>query len=86
MNDDLTVSKSAASSDLATFLHDRRYAKYGRLVFAVLGAIPWIGGLISVAVIFLGIGSVVASRAAGLVKGKDGGTPVSGDPYRTIST
>jgi hypothetical protein len=33
--------------DLAEFLHSRRYAKYIRFVFAALGSIPWIGGLIA---------------------------------------
>ena len=33
--------------DLTEFLHGRRYAKYIRFVFAALGSIPWIGGLIA---------------------------------------
>ncbi|HJP92273.1 MAG TPA: hypothetical protein VJ875_09980 [Pyrinomonadaceae bacterium] len=32
---------------LAGFLRSRRYAKYMRFVFAALGSIPWVGGLIS---------------------------------------
>lgn len=32
---------------VADFLRSRRYAKYMRFVFAVLGSIPWVGGLIS---------------------------------------
>ena len=32
---------------LADFLRSRRYAKYMRFVFAALGSIPWVGGLIS---------------------------------------
>lgn len=33
--------------DLTEFLQSRRYAKYIRFVFAALGSIPWIGGLIA---------------------------------------
>lgn len=36
-----------AGDDLAHFLHARRHAKYVRFVFAVLGAIPWIGALLA---------------------------------------
>jgi hypothetical protein len=32
---------------LADFLRSRRYAKYMRFVFAAVGSIPWVGGLIS---------------------------------------
>src|SRR5690348_3001342 len=33
--------------DLASFLRSRRYAKYIRFVFAAVGSIPWVGGLIA---------------------------------------
>ena len=36
-----------AGKNLADFLRNRRYAKYIRFVFAALGSIPWIGGLIA---------------------------------------
>lgn len=58
----------------------------GCALFLVLGSLPWIGGLVTFAVVFLGIGTVVATRAAGLVRGKNGHSPSSGDPYRTIAT
>lgn len=49
MTDQTELSKPSASIELASFLHDRRYAKYGRFVFAVLGAIPWVGALLGAA-------------------------------------
>lgn len=58
----------------------------GCALFLVLGSLPWIGGIVTFAVVFLGIGTVVATRAAGLIRGKNGNTPSSGDPYRTIAT
>ncbi len=33
--------------ELTEFLHGRRYAKFARFVFAVLGSIPWVGGFIA---------------------------------------
>lgn len=36
-----------AGASLADFLRSRRYAKFVRFVFAALGSIPWIGGLIA---------------------------------------
>lgn len=36
-----------AGKDLADFLRSRRYAKFIRFVFAAMGSIPWIGGLIA---------------------------------------
>lgn len=38
---------TGAQDDLADFLHGRRYAKFARFVFAVLGSIPWVGGFIA---------------------------------------
>jgi hypothetical protein len=58
----------------------------GCAMFLVLGSLPWIGGLVTFAVIFLGIGSVVASRGAGFVRSGKDAPPSGGDPYRTIST
>ena len=49
----------------------------------VLGAIPFVGGLLKAAVVLVGIGSVVSTRAAGLLRKKNGGAPLSGPhPYR----
>lgn len=36
-----------SGNKLAGFLRSRRYAKYMRFVFAAVGSIPWVGGLIS---------------------------------------
>lgn len=58
----------------------------GCALYLVLGSLPWIGGIVTVFVIFTGIGVVVATRGAGLLRGKGGSTPQSGDPYRTIAT
>lgn len=38
---------TGAQEELADFLHGRRYAKFARFVFAVLGSIPWVGGFIA---------------------------------------
>lgn len=51
----------------------------GCAVFLVIGALPWVGGLVTAAVVLTGIGVVVATRAAGFVAGKNGG-----GPYRTM--
>jgi hypothetical protein len=53
----------------------------GCLVFLVSGAIPFINGLVTLAVVLTGIGVVVATRAAGTV-GKNGST--SAGPYRAV--
>ncbi len=55
----------------------------GCALFLVSGAIPFVSGLVTLAVVLTGIGVVVATRGAGTVRG--GGTPVSG-PYRTETT
>jgi hypothetical protein len=51
----------------------------GCLLFLVSGAIPFVSGLVTLAVVLTGIGVVVATRAAGTV-GKNG--PSSAGPYR----
>lgn len=38
---------TGSQEDLADFLHGRRYAKFARFVFAVLGGLPWVGGFIA---------------------------------------
>lgn len=50
----------------------------GGLLFLVAGSIPWIGGLVKLAVVLTAIGSVVATRGAGLLPAKN--RPAS--PYR----
>ena len=52
----------------------------GCLLFLVSGAIPFVSGLVTLAVVLTGIGVVVATRAAGTV-GKNG--PTSAGPYRS---
>jgi len=57
MDDNTATSPAQVESDepeteetgksLADFLRSRRYAKFVRFVFAALGSIPWIGGLIA---------------------------------------
>lgn len=47
MNDNIEAASTGAQSELASFLNDRRYARYGRFVFAVLGAVPWVGALLA---------------------------------------
>ena len=38
---------TGSQQELTEFLHGRRYAKFIRFVFAVLGSIPWVGGFIA---------------------------------------
>lgn len=45
----------------------------GCAVFLVTGALPWVGGLVTAAVVLAGIGAVAATRAAGFAAGKNGG-------------
>jgi len=45
-NSDAAI-ETEAEIDLARFLHDRRYAKYKRFIFAALGSLPWIGAIIA---------------------------------------
>lgn len=55
----------------------------GCALFMLLGAIPFVGGLVKFAVIFLGIGSLVATNAAGYVKIPQRTT--AGGPYRATT-
>jgi cytoskeletal protein CcmA (bactofilin family) len=50
---------------------------FGGLLFLVVGAIPFVGGFIRLAVILTAFGSLVATRAAGFVPAK-----LRGSPYR----
>lgn len=53
----------------------------GCLALLVLGAIPFIGGFVTLAVVLIGFGSMVATRGAGLFAKK----APNGDPYRTAA-
>ena len=52
---------------------------FGCAVFLVVGAIPFLGGLVKAAVLLAGIGSVAATRGAGLFPAKN---RPNGSPYR----
>jgi hypothetical protein len=54
---------------------------FGGLIFLVLGAIPVVGGLVWLAVVFTALGSFVATRAAGFFPARSRG----GSPYRTAA-
>jgi hypothetical protein len=54
----------------------------GCLVFLVSGAIPFVNGLVTLAVVLTGIGVVVATRAAGTV-GSRVASLSSSSPYRS---
>jgi hypothetical protein len=43
------------------------YLACGGLLFLIVGAIPFVGGLVKVAVVLTALGSAVATRGAGLV-------------------
>jgi hypothetical protein len=51
---------------------------FGGLLFLVAGAIPFVGGFVKAAVILTALGSLVATRGAGLIP-----TKLRGGPYRT---
>jgi hypothetical protein len=50
----------------------------------LLGAIPFVGGFVTMAAVLIGAGCMVSTRAAGLLPGKKAtaGDPDSGHPYR----
>jgi hypothetical protein len=48
----------------------------GCAIFMVLGALPYVGGFFVAATALVGIGVLVATRAAGLVKAKNGARPM----------
>jgi hypothetical protein len=60
----------------------------GCALFLILGAIPYVGGFITAAVVLVSIGSLVSTRAAGLIPTKRNGTQVNGGavPYRSADT
>jgi hypothetical protein len=51
---------------------------FGGLLFLVAGAIPFIGGFVKLAVILTALGSLIATRGAGIIP-----TKLRGAPYRT---
>ncbi len=53
----------------------------GCALFLLIGAIPFLGGFVTAAVVLIGLGSVVATRGAGFFRKK---TP-NGGPYRTAA-
>jgi len=56
---------------------------FGCLLFLVSGAIPYVGGVVTFAVTMMGVGVVVATRAAGTWPSK--GRIVQAGPYRTAA-
>jgi len=54
----------------------------GCALFMIVGAIPVVGNLVTLAIALVGIGVLVATRAAGMFPKKNG-APNSG-PYRTV--
>jgi hypothetical protein len=67
----------------AALLRHRTMSPYvhlalGCAVYLLLGAIPFVGGFVTAAVVLIGLGALVATRAAGLIKlGRGGGEPAS---------
>lgn len=53
----------------------------GCVLFLILGAIPWLGEIVTWIVVLLGVGSLVATRGAGFVKSRR--RLPEGDAYRT---
>lgn len=41
------LAKRGPAQDLSEFLRDQRYSKFHRFFFAILGSLPWMGGLIA---------------------------------------
>jgi hypothetical protein len=54
----------------------------GCVLFLLLSSIPWIGGFITALVVFLGIGSLIATRGAGFLTRR---ASQNGGPYRTAA-
>jgi len=55
----------------------------GCVMLLVLGSLPVIGNFVWAGVVFVGIGTLVATRGAGLIPNRKARTP--SDPYRTIA-
>ena len=50
----------------------------------VLGSIPYVGGVLWAAVLLIGIGAMVGTRAAGLVKPRAGAAVAASHPFRSM--
>ena len=50
----------------------------GCALFMLLGALPFVGGFVVAATALVGVGVLIATRAAGLVKPKNGSRPADG--------
>ncbi|MBI4705874.1 MAG: polymer-forming cytoskeletal protein [Deltaproteobacteria bacterium] len=57
----------------------------GCVLYLLLSAIPWVGGLITAVLVLVGIGAVVATRGAGLLPERKGQPSAGGGPYRTAA-
>ena len=55
----------------------------GSALFMLASAIPWLGGFVTFAVVVVGMGAVVATRAGGLLAGR---ARSDSGPYRTAAT
>lgn len=77
---------TAVGSALVRHKSDNVYVHLavGCALFLVLGALPYLGSLVTVALLFTSIGVVVATRGAGLFNPKNG-TPPPSTPYRTAA-
>lgn len=58
----------------------------GCALFVALSALPWVGGIVTVATLLAGIGVLVATRGAGLLRKRNGngGAPSSYPPAATV--
>ncbi len=45
----------------------------GCAIYAALAALPWVGGIVVAATVLAGIGVLVATRGAGLLRKRNGG-------------
>jgi hypothetical protein len=50
----------------------------------VLGAIPYVGGILWVAVFLIGIGAMVSTRAAGLIRPRTAAAAAAAHPFRNL--
>ena len=77
---------TAVGSALVRHKSDNVYVHLavGCALFLVLGSLPYLGGLVTVALLFTSIGVVVATRGAGMFNPKNGAPPPS-TPYRTAA-
>ncbi len=76
---------TAVGSALVRHKSDNVYVHLavGCAVFLVLGSLPYLGGFVTVALLFTSIGVVIATRGAGLFNPRNGKPPST--PYRTAA-